>query len=108
MGGNMVEKSILGAKESYEIIEKFFLNNFPEFKLILNENYSGYWVVKYTNNYNVYVDFEGDISGVFYVYVIIEDTKYSLWMFDKTVNNKNLSTKENILYQLNVLVDFFL
>ena len=48
---------------------------------------------------------QGDIGG-FEIKIFIENEKFSLWQFDRSVNNKTQSTSENILYQLNVLKTF--
>lgn len=107
MGGNLVEKRIIAPDECLELVEDFFMRNFPEFKLIHREKYTGYWIVKYVNSQNIGIVFEGDIAGVFYIYIIIENTKYPLWNFDKEVAENNFSTRENLLFQLNILITFF-
>lgn len=107
MGGNLVEKRIIAPGECLELVEDFFMRNFPEFKLIHCEKYTGYWIINYVNNQNIGIIFEGDIAGVFCIYIKIENTKYPLWSFDKKVVKKNYSTRENLFFQLNILINFF-
>lgn len=53
---------------------------------------------------NMCVVIDGDIS--FDVEIIIDDTKYKLWQYDRIVINYMKTTKKNIIFQLNVLKRF--
>jgi hypothetical protein len=68
--------------------------------------YTGYWWIEYGNK-ETRIYFDGDIGGHFYIYVHIDNEKFGLWQFDRSVNNYSKSTKKNIIYQLEVLIKFF-
>lgn len=108
MASNMVKECILSPKECIDLVVCFFSKEFSRFKLNKREHYMGYWIIEYINEKDkVIINFDGDIGGHFYVYITITGTKYPLWMFDRSVNQTTFSTRDNILFQLNVLNIFF-
>lgn len=101
----MVKKRLL-PKDCIELVLRYFKENFLEFKKIKSDYYTGYWYAEFSNNNDIIAIFNGDIGGNFYVELIIHEKEYSLWEYDKSVNEKSFSCEENILYQLNVLKRF--
>lgn len=107
MESNMVNDQKLNPTECVWLVMDYFKNNFPEFKLIKEGSYTGYWWVEYINeDEKSIVYFDGDIGGGFSVKIIIDNTEYNLWQFDKSVNNATDSNTENINYQLSILKKF--
>lgn len=106
MESNMVENQKLDPLECLFLVEKYFKENFSEVELIEKGSYTGYWWVEYFKELDIRICFNGDIGGHFSVKVLISDKEYSLWQFDRSVNNRTKSTNENILYQLSVLKSF--
>ena len=107
MENNMVNNQKLNPSECVSLVINYFQNNFLEFKLTKEGSYTGYWWVEYSNeDEKSLVYFDGDIGGGFSVKIFIDDTEYSLWQFDRSVNNATESNSKNIIYQLNVLKRF--
>lgn len=103
----MVANKKLDTNECIAVVKDYFDKHFENFTLSKEGSYTGYWWVEYINqNDKLIVYFDGDIGGHFSVKITIEKTEYNLWQFDKVVNETSLSTKENIIYQLNVLKRF--
>jgi hypothetical protein len=94
---------VTSAKECNIIIKSFFEENLSGFSSIKEWAQSPYWHIEFVND-NIKIEIDGDIGFIIYIY--IEDVKYSLWQYDRSVNDKIETTKENILYQLNVLKRF--
>ena len=87
-----------------EIIKNYFKNRFPQFVVIFETSYSMYWGVKL--KYRVTeIDVSGDIGG-FSVNVIIDNSKFPLWQYDRSVNDAMETSEVNIFYQLDVLRRF--
>ena len=99
----MVKSKILNSHESSNFVENFFLQHLESYKLRKKGIYTGYWWIEYEKE-SIIISFDGDIGYSFSIYV--SDTKYSLWQYDRSVNNCVISTEENILYQLQVLKKF--
>jgi hypothetical protein len=106
MESHLVENKGLNPIESIDLVEKYFEGNFNEYILLKKTNYTGYWWVEYSNNLGIKICFDGDIGGHFSIKIFIGETEYSLWQFDRSVNNRTESTKENILYQLEIVKTF--
>lgn len=106
MESHMVEKQGLNPVESIGLVEKYFEENFNDYVLLKKTNYTGYWWVEYFNGLDIRICFDGDIGGHFLVNIFLGETEYSLWQFDRSVNNRTKSTNENILYQLDTLKRF--
>ncbi|MDR3236773.1 MAG: hypothetical protein LBT48_08655 [Prevotellaceae bacterium] len=105
MESNLVsDTAFLYPKDCVNLTIQFFSKEFLEFELIKSGYYTGYWWIEYINEKeDIIIYFDGDIGGHFYVDITISNTKYSLWQFDRSVNQATYSCKKNILYQLNVL-----
>jgi hypothetical protein len=101
MESDMVENS--WAKSNIDIVSDFFQENIDQFKLIDKKMHGPYWSMYYMRN-DIKIHIGGDIG--FHISLYIDDTKYLLWQYDRSVNDKLETSKENILYQLNVLKRF--
>lgn len=86
-----------------EIVKKFFKENIPSFSLIKDSSYGPYWNLEFICN-EIKIKIGGDIG--FSIDIFINETNYPLWQYDRSVNNKINTSKDNILYQLNVLKRF--
>jgi hypothetical protein len=106
MESHLVENQSLNPLESIYLVEKYFEENFNGYILLKKTNYTGYWWVEYSNDLGIRICFDGDIGGHFSVKIFIAETEYSLWQFDRSVNNRTKSTNENILYQLEIIKRF--
>lgn len=106
MESNMVNDSPLDPLECISLVETFFQNNFKKYNLLKKTNYTGYWWIEYSDTVDTKICFDGDIGGHFSIIIFIDNAEYSLWQFDRSVNNATKSTNGNILYQLDVLKRF--
>ena len=103
----MVKDTFIYPQSCIDIVTKFFFDNFQNFEIEKKGYYTGYWWIEYKDERKkIVIDFDGDIGGHFCIYIYISDTKYSLWQYDRSVNEATLSTEKNIVYQLNVLKRF--
>lgn len=84
-----------------QLIIEFFKEDLPAFKVISQYSNGPYWNISFSDHDLITIELGGDIG--FSVEVIIDKIKYSLWQYDRSVISKMKTTKENILYQLNVL-----
>jgi hypothetical protein len=100
MEGNMVDS---WAKDNNDIVKIFFKEHLPQFLLLKEYAHSPYWHIEAEKD-NVQVEIDGDIA--FCIYIYIYGSKYSLWQYDRSVNDKLDTSKENIIYQLTVLKRF--
>lgn len=104
----MVEQHILDPEQCLLVVKKHF-KKYANYTMTKDSFHMGYWWIEYANEgEGISVYFEGDVGGHFYIKISISGTKYDLWRFNKTVNEFSLSTKKNILYQLDVLDKFLL
>ncbi|MDR3048131.1 MAG: hypothetical protein LBU51_11105 [Bacteroidales bacterium] len=94
---------INSAQECYDIVKSFFDEKLSAYLLNNEWIHSPYWHIEYVKD-NIKIVIDGDRG--FYIYIYIYDTKYSLWQYDRSVNEKAFSIKNNLLYQLNVLKRF--
>jgi len=85
-------------------IKSFFEEKLPQFSVFQEWEHAPYWHIEFVYD-NVKIIIDGDIG--FSVNVFIEDKDFPLWQYDRSVNEKLTTSKENILYQLNVLKRFF-
>lgn len=90
--------------KNIEIVMNYFANNFREFKLDNVFNHGPFWGMQYSDN-ETKVIINGDIG--FNIIIEIGSKKFNLWEFDRSVNQAMKTTEENILYQLNILSNFF-
>ena len=97
MEHNMVEN------EWIYITKQFFLKELPKFHLKSSNSYGPYWNIEFVDC-NIAVEIGGDIG--FHIQIYIYDSKHDLCQYDRSVNDKMKTTKENILYQLNILKRF--
>ncbi|MGB4774260.1 MAG: hypothetical protein WBP45_03740 [Daejeonella sp.] len=106
MEGNMVENTpneTTWADEMNAIVISFFEKEIHDFFLEDKISHSPYWGVRYKKK-NIAIEIGGDIG--FYTNIYIDQTKYPLWQYDRSVNNFLDTNKKNILYQLEVLKRF--
>ena len=96
----------LDPQDCLKLVEQFFRDNFKDYTLMNKASYTGYWWLEYANDSDIKICFEGDIGGVFYIKILICNSEFNLWQFDRSVNNATKSTEENIYYQLLVLKMF--
>ena len=94
---------INSAQECNEIVKSFFKENLPCFSLNVEWVHAPYWHIEFAYD-SIKIEIDGDMG--YNIYIYIYDTRYSLWQYDKSVNNCVTSTEENILYQLQVLKRF--
>jgi hypothetical protein len=105
----MVNHPTLDPQDCVSLVVNYFKKNLPNYKLVKEGSYAGYWWVEYINSNDdekSRIYFDGDIGGGFMVKIFIDNTEYSLWQFDKSVNNAVNSSEKNITYQLEVLKRF--
>ena len=101
----MVKNEKLSPGDSVSFVELFFLEQLKCYILKKKGDYTGYWWIEYEDEKkNVVIYFDGDIGGHFTIYIC--RTKYSLWQYNRSVNNYTESTSKNILYQLSILKQF--
>ncbi|GHT14955.1 hypothetical protein FACS189426_22080 [Bacteroidia bacterium] len=86
-----------------ETVKLFFRENIPSFSLTKEWMHAPFWHIEVEKD-NVKIEIDGDIA--FCIYIYIYGSKYSLWQYDRSVNDKLDTSKENIIYQLNVLKRF--
>jgi hypothetical protein len=89
--------------DTHQIIKIFFKENFGKFSLKNEHSFFRYWGVTYVYKY-IKIKIEEEIGIM--IDIFIEDAQYSLWQYDRSVINKSGRTKDEILYQLNVLKRF--
>ncbi len=100
MEGNMVINS---AQECIEIIDSFFRENLPNYSLVTKWVHAPYWHIGFEKE-DIKIQIDGDRA--FNIYIYIYGSKYSLWQYDRSVNNRLCSKESDVLYQLNVLKRF--
>ena len=100
MEGDMV-KSFSGS--NIDLIKKYFVEHLPGYQVISENSRGPHWAIKLAKN-EIEIDVSGDIG--FSVGVSIDNTRYDLWQYDKSVNQAMKTTDKNILYQLDVLTRF--
>ncbi|GAB6013002.1 hypothetical protein [Viscerimonas tarda] len=87
----------------HEIIKDFFKEKLPYFSLITEHSYFRYWNVTYVHGcLKIRINEEIGIM----IDVFINDTKYPLWQYDRSVIDKSDRTENDVLYQLNILKRF--
>lgn len=91
------------SQEINTIIKEFFLDNFPEYKLVEETAHGPNWSMKYMNN-DLLINIQGDVG--FYINIFIDGTLFELWQYNKTVNQYAKTNSKNIKYQLSILKDF--
>lgn len=108
MEGYMVDNK-LEPDDCVKLVQLYFERTFSDFSLLKKGAHTGFWWLEYKfERQNIVVYFDGDIGGHFSIKIYLNNEEYFLWQFDKSVNNKTLSNKENILYQLEVLKKFLM
>lgn len=106
MESNMVNDEALNPLDCILIVEEYFKRRFKGYVLLNKTNYTGYWWVEYYNGSDMKIYFDGDVGGHFSIKIFIGDTENYLWQFDHSVNKATLSTRKNIIYQLDILKRF--
>ncbi len=101
----LMESSMINSfsNTNNEIVKNYFNTNKSSFKVILEINYGPYWGVRLTNG-EIEIHISGDIG--FEIEIFINNSKYSLWQYDRSVNNAMKTSDDNIHYQLNILNNF--
>lgn len=100
-----MESSMVSLAETYNAqIKQFVDTNLLDVKITESKVHGPFFYTELKDKL-IKVVIQGDIGG-FEIKIFIENEKFSLWQFDRSVNNKTQSTSENILYQLNVLKTF--
>jgi hypothetical protein len=97
------ESKKLWAISLNSIVIEYFSVNLPSFVLMNETSHGPYWGVTYSAG-DLEIKIGGDVG--FSVDIIIDKKKYSLWQYDRRVNNATETNNENIFYQLNVLKRF--
>jgi len=100
MEGNMVNSF---TNTNIKLIKDFFEKKLSDFQVISESSHGPYWNIKFFKG-DVEIHISGDIG--FAIEIFIDNTKFELWQYDKTVNEAMQTTVENIMYQLNILSDF--
>jgi hypothetical protein len=101
------EEMLLDPEKCIYLVLNFFSVKLSTFKLSKKGYYTGYWWVEYQDRKeDMVIYFDGDISGHFHVDITISNTKYSLWQYDRKVNQLTRSSKSNIDSQLEILKSF--
>jgi len=100
-----MESNMVNSEKNYiKIIKEYFLKNIQEFKLV-KENFHGpFWHTKFSNG-EIVIIIEGDIG--FDARIVIGETEYPLWQFDRSVGSKTETNIENINFVLEVIKSFF-
>lgn len=102
MEGNMVSKSNWW-DSTIGVVKKYFQKELPQFILKKELSHGPFWNVEFCRD-NLAIEIGGDIG--FHIYMYIYNSKYDLWQYDRSVNEKMKTTEENILYQLEILKRF--
>jgi len=97
-------KRIVISEDAIVIIQNYFKLNLSKFMLISKNHNGPFWCIKFSND-EVKIKIEGDAG--FTAKIIIEETEYPLWQFNREVGNKTETNYENILFILDILKDFF-
>lgn len=86
-----------------ELVKNYFKDNLPDYDFITESSHGPYWSVKFAKG-EIEINVSGDIG--FSIEIFIDETKYDLWEYDRSVNKAMKSNDTNILYQLDVLGRF--
>lgn len=97
MEGSMVKNS------NINLVTAYFNDYFPDYRIVTESSHGSYWEVRFTKE-EIEINISGDIG--FSIEVFIDETKYDLWQYDRSVNEAMRTNDKNILYQLNVLKRF--
>tara|TARA_R110001599_G_scaffold289743_1_gene492727 strand:+ start:52 stop:354 length:303 start_codon:yes stop_codon:yes gene_type:complete len=88
--------------EKYSIlITRYFEENINDFVLVESKTHGPYFYSEYKKDI-IKIIVQGDIGG-FEIHVFIDNEKFSLWKYDKSLLNKSTTNEENLSYQLSVL-----
>ncbi len=101
----MVGNNFIYPLESISIIEDYFRANFPRYNQTEKGMHAGFWWVSYCLDV-ILVRFDGDIGGVFHVYIHIDGKEYPLWQYNKKIISHDKTNSKNILFALNMVRDF--
>lgn len=91
------------SESNIQTVKDFFKKNLLQFHLLSEACHGPNWEVRFAND-EIEVKISGDIG--FSIELFINNSKYDLWQFDRSVNKAMETNKENILYQLNILKKF--
>lgn len=97
-----MESGMVTLAEKYNLqITKHFKENLNDFILVESKTHGPYFYSEYKRGI-IKITIQGDIGG-FETFVYIDDEKFSLWKYDKSVLSKSVTNIENLSYQLSVL-----
>ena len=85
------------------LVKNYFKDNLPDYYLESESSHGPHWEVIHSSG-EIKITVFGDIG--FEIEIYIEDTKFDLWQYDKSVNNAMKTTEKNIIYQLEILKRF--
>jgi len=91
-------------KSNIQLVKAYFRKHFPNFKLVSENCHGPFWNVQHAFRESKIV-VSGDIG--FSIEIFIDEVKFALWQYDRSVNNAMETSDENITYQLTVLKRFF-
>ena len=104
MESNMVEYTkYISNEEISKYIIIYFEVNLKKFLLISSSDNGRYFEMNFSDG-EIDIFIKKEIG--FWIEIVIDNTEYELWRFDKSVNSYTEVTKQNILYQLEVLKRF--
>lgn len=95
-----MESGMVKENKYIEYIKEYFRNNLSSYNLEKQNFHGPFWHVEYKKE-EVLVTISGDIG--FQITVDFLGTKYPLWQYDYSVNEKAKTKIENIEYQLKSL-----
>jgi hypothetical protein len=95
-----MESGMVKENKYIEYIKEYFRKNLPSYSLAKQNFHGPFWCVEYINE-EVLVTISGDIG--FQVTVDFFGSKYPLWQYDYSINEKAKTKIDNIEYQLSSL-----
>ena len=88
-----------------EIIISKIKDFFPNCKILSNWQKMPFWHIEFTID-SIIIIIDGDIS--FDIEVIIDNTQFYLWQYDRSILTIRSSSMDNIVAQLEILKKFLL
>lgn len=105
MESDMVKQNSSIWADFNNIVINFVKEELPQFALKNETDYGPYWGASFVNNNGIEFRVRGESNGLDIV-IIIDEEEIPLWKYDRKVLNAPDSTKENILYQLEIIKRF--
>jgi hypothetical protein len=104
MESNMVDHTNYLSNDSLlNIIIQYFNENLPSYILQNSYDNGRYFGITFSNG-DININISKEIG--FWINIVIKSKEYGLWQYDRIVNDFSEPTKENVLFQLNILKDF--